>query len=94
VKASGRVLLASLGAAVPTIVLVQLGGMATGIVNLAIGGPLYLVVYLTLAPLLRAVDKSDIINLRTILCRRRIVARLASPVFDYEAKLLSAMGRD
>jgi len=94
VKASGRVLLASLGAAVPTIVLIQLGGMATGIVNLAIGGPLYLVVYLTLAPVLGAVDKSDIINLRTILCRRRIVARLASPVFDYEAKLLSAMGRD
>jgi O-antigen/teichoic acid export membrane protein len=94
VRASGRVLLASLGAAIPTIVLIQLGGMATGIVNLTIGGPLYLVVYLTLAPVLGAVDKSDIINLRTILCRRRIVARLANPVFDYEAKLLSAMGRD
>lgn len=94
VKASGRLLLASLGAAIPTIVLIQLGGMATGIVNLTIGGPLYLVIYLTLAPVLGAVDKSDITNLRTILCRWGILARLANPVFDYEQRLLSAMGRD
>jgi hypothetical protein len=93
-KASGRILLVSLGAAVPTIVLIRLDTMGIGISNLIVGGLLFLVIYLTLAPIAGAVDKMDVSNLRSLLGRPRIVAWVANPIFDYEAKLLSMMGRD
>jgi hypothetical protein len=50
-RASGRILLAALGAAVPTLGLIQLGGAGVGVVNLIVGGLAYLAVYLTLAPI-------------------------------------------
>ena len=92
-RASGRILLASLGAALPTIVLIRLDAARIGS-SLIVGTLLFLMVYLTLAPLAGAVDKLDISNLRTLFCRTRIVAWLATPIFDYEAKLLSMMDRN
>jgi O-antigen/teichoic acid export membrane protein len=92
-RASGRILLAALGAAVPTLGLIQLDGAGVGVVNLVVGGLLYLGVYLTLAPILGAVEKQDIVNLRTLLGGTRIVAVLVNPVFDYESKLLSVVKR-
>ena len=92
-RASGRILLAALAAAVPTLGLIQLDGAGVGVVNLVVGGLLYLGVYLTLAPILGAVEKQDILNLRTLLGGTRIVAVLVNPVFDYESKLLSAVKR-
>ena len=50
-------------------------------------------VYLTLVPILGAVEKQDILNLTTLLGGTWIVAVLVNPVFDYESKLLSAMKR-
>jgi len=88
-KASGRILLAALAAAIPTIALIQLDGWGVGAVNLVVGGLLYLAIYLTLAPILGAVEKQDILSLRTLLGGTRIVAVLVNPVFDYESKLLS-----
>jgi hypothetical protein len=82
-----------LAAAIPTIVLIQLDGWGIGAVNLVVGGLLYLAIYLTLAPILGAVEKQDILNLRTLLGGTRIVAVLVNPVFDYESKLLSAVKR-
>ncbi len=93
-KASGRILLASLGAAVPTIALIRLDTLGIGLGNLIVGGLLFLGIYLTLAPIAGAIDKWDVSNLRSILCRTRTVGRLANPIFDYEAKLLSIMRRD
>jgi len=92
-RASGRIFLAALGAAVPTLGLIQLDGAGVGVVNLVVGGLLYLGVYLTLAPILGAVEKQDILNLRTLLGGTRIVAVLVNPVFDYESKLLSTVKR-
>jgi O-antigen/teichoic acid export membrane protein len=66
-KASGRIIIAALVAAVLPVVLVQFHLAGVGVVNLVGGGLLYLLAYLTLAPVLGAVDKFDIINLRTIL---------------------------
>jgi O-antigen/teichoic acid export membrane protein len=93
-KASGRILLASLGAAAPTIALIRLDAMGIGVSNLIVGGLLFLVIYLTLAPITGAIDKWDVSNLRSLLPRTRIVTWLANPIFDYEANLLSMMGRD
>jgi putative peptidoglycan lipid II flippase len=157
-RAGGRILLAAFAAAVPTIALIQLHLTETGVVNLIAGGFLYLFAYLTLAPIIGAVDKFDITNLRTMLSyvisqhydemkirlmaltdldqnrldqnileaailgqnvlgpslirskprfeqqdrnkaarawavSERIVEMLANPVFDYEERILSAVGR-
>jgi O-antigen/teichoic acid export membrane protein len=91
--ASGRVLFAGLVAAVPTVALVQFDGLGVGAINLVVGGILYLVVYLTLIPILGAVDRQDVENLRTLLGSARLVGKLGSPVFGYVLRLLSATGR-
>ena len=89
-RAGGRILLAALGAAVPTVGLILLDGAGAGVVNLIVGGLLYLLVYLTLAPIIGAVDKQDVLNLKTLLGGTRVVAILLNPAFDYEMSLLSA----
>ena len=66
-RAGGRILVTALTAAVPVVAVVQLHPTGVGIVNLLFGGLLYLVACLTLAPVLGAVDKFDLMNLRTIL---------------------------
>jgi hypothetical protein len=93
-KSSARILLAALVAAVPAAALLQLYTIGTGLVNLTIGGGLYLVAYLTMAPILGAVVLQDINNLETILCKTRTVAILVKPVLAYETRILSALGRD
>jgi O-antigen/teichoic acid export membrane protein len=92
-KAGGRILLAALAAGVSTVALIQLDGAGVGLANLVIGVLFYLVAYLTLAPLTGAVDKQDILNLRTLLGGTRVVAVILNPVFDYEFRLLSAVKR-
>jgi hypothetical protein len=66
-RASGRILICALAAAVPVVALVQLHLTAVGVVNSVAGGLLYLFTYLTLVPVLGAVDKFDVTNLRTVL---------------------------
>ena len=46
-----------------------------------------------MAPIFGAVEKQDILNLRTLLGGTRMVAVLVNPVFDYESKGLSAVKR-
>lgn len=93
-RASGRVLLAAFVAAVPTLALIQLDGAGVGAVNLIVGGVLYLAVYLHLIPTLGAVDKQDILNLRTLLGSTRGIAKLTGLLFDYELRLLAMKRRD
>jgi O-antigen/teichoic acid export membrane protein len=89
--ASGRILIAGLTAAVPAVALIQLRLTGVGVLNLVVGGLLYLFTYLTLIPIVGAVNKQDILNLRTLLGSTRMVAVLMNPVLDYESKLLSVV---
>ena len=91
-KASARILLAALVAAVPTIALTRLDGAGIGIVNLVLGGLLYLVIYLTVAPVLGAIDRLDIGNLKIILDRIPAASAVAKHVLNYEAWILSVVG--
>jgi hypothetical protein len=88
-KASGLILFAALGAAVPSVVFTQLDPLGTGALDLIIGGVLYLTVYVTLAPIMSAVDKQDILNLRTLFGGTLIPSTLVSPIFDYASRVLS-----
>jgi len=66
-RASGRILLAALVAAIPVTAIIELHLIGVGLVNLVVGALLYLFMYLTLAPILGAIDKFDVANLETIL---------------------------
>lgn len=92
-KASGGILLSGLAAA-PTIALVQLDRLGAGVVNLIVGGLLYVLLFLTLAPVTKAVDREGILNLRTLLGHIPLLVRLVDPVFNYESKLLTVMKRE
>jgi O-antigen/teichoic acid export membrane protein len=92
--ASARIFFASLIAAVPSAVFVELYVAGTGVIDLIIGGCLFLAAYLTLVPIVGAVRLQDIKNLETILCKPRAVALFARPVLAYETRVLSALGRD
>ena len=88
-KDSIRIYLAALTAALPCIVLIRLGVVNTGMVELVICGTAYMFSYLTLAPMLGAVQQSDIRNLATILARNPIAKTLGEPFLKYEARVLS-----
>jgi stage V sporulation protein B len=92
-RASARILLASLIAAAPSVALVQFHPTGRGVVNLLVGGFLFLLAYLTLAPVLDAITPQDINNLETILGRSRAMAVVVKPVLAYETRILSATGR-
>jgi O-antigen/teichoic acid export membrane protein len=92
-RASARILFTALIAAVPAIALIRLDGAGTGVINLIPGGVLYLLAYLTLAPILGALDMSDLGNLENTLCKTRIVAAILKPVLVYERWILSAVHR-
>jgi len=91
--ASARILLASIIASIPSAALVQLYVAGTGLVDFIAGGGLFVLAYLTMAPILGAVIRQDIDNLETILCRTRAVAFFVKPVLAYETRILSAIGR-
>jgi O-antigen/teichoic acid export membrane protein len=91
---SARILLAALIAALPPIALLLLHLAGPGVVNLIVGGGLYLAAYLTLAPIMRAVSESDLDNLESTLCRTRTVATFLGPVLGYEKRVLSIIGRN
>jgi len=89
--ASARIFLASLIAAIPSVVLVELYVAGTGVIDFIVGGCLFLAAYLTLVPIL-AVKLQAIKNLEAILCKSRAVAPFAKPVLAYETRILSALG--
>jgi stage V sporulation protein B len=92
--ASARIILASLIAATPSLALIELHPTGLGLVNLVAGGVLFLLTYLTMAPILGAVKPQDINNLATILCRSRALAVFIGPVLAYETRILSQLRRD
>jgi stage V sporulation protein B len=87
--ASTRILAASIIAATPSVVLVKSYPTGLGLVNLAVGGCLFLFTYLTTAPILGAITPQDINNLETILCRSRATAAVMKPVLAYERRILN-----
>jgi O-antigen/teichoic acid export membrane protein len=92
-RASAKILLASLTAAAPSVALVQFYPNGLGLVNLVAGGCLFLSAYLTIAPILGAITLQDINNFETILCRSRAMAVVVKPVLAYETRILSSTGR-
>ncbi len=91
-KDSLRTYLASAISAVPLLLILQFSPFQ-GLINLAVGGSIFLLSYLTVAPILGAVDASDIKNLESILGNQKLLSSVLKPVMTYERKLLSMFGK-
>jgi len=91
-KDSLRTYLASAISAVPLLLILQFSPFQ-GLINLAVGGSMFLLSYLTVAPILGAVDASDIKNLESILGNQKLLSSVLKPVMTYERKLLSMFGK-
>jgi stage V sporulation protein B len=87
-KSSAKIASAAMIAAAPPMILILLHVTVPGAINLIVGAALFLLTYLTVAPAVRALGKSDIDNLDVTLCRTRIAAIFLRPVLKYERMLL------
>lgn len=87
-KASLGIYSASLLSAIPVLVLLYIMPL-NNVFNLAINGLTFLLTYLTLLPLTRAIHQNDLKNLKLMFSNLKIVWPLLKPLLAYEAKLLS-----
>jgi len=87
-KGSLLTLLASLMAGVPTCMFTSVSTFPS-LANVLLGASIYLLAYLTLAPLLHVVTLSDLHQLRPILLRIRFLKPIVMIVFEYEKRIIS-----
>jgi len=87
-KASSRIYLSSFLSTIPVLAFLYVSPF-NGLPNVLISGSLFLLIYLTLAPLTGAITHTDLENLKLILSRIKIIWPLIRPVLAYEAKLLN-----
>ena len=86
-KASSRIYISSFLSTLPLLVFLHVSPL-NGLPNVIASGSLFLLIYLTLTPLIGAITHADLENLKLILSRIKIVWPLIRPVLAYEAKLL------
>ena len=85
-------LAAALVSAVPVLPILYYSVMSS-LANVILGGLLYLLAYLTLAPVFGAVRRADIQTLAPILGQIRILKPVIDLIFAYEARILTALRR-
>lgn len=87
-KASLRIYLASSLSAVPVLGLLHVLPLNNAL-SLAINGPVFLLTYLTILPLTKAIDQTDLQNFKLMFSKLKVIWPLLKPVLAYEAKLAS-----
>ena len=89
-NSSLRIYLASGISIVPTLILLSAANLPS-LLNIAIGGFTYLASYLTFAPLIGAIKRTDVENLSQILGKIKILNQIIKPIIVYENRMLSAL---
>lgn len=87
-KASLKIYAASALSAAPTIIF-MLGSPLTGLSNLIAGATIYLFTYLTITPIIKAIDEQDIKNLTQISRGIKTTRPITKILLKYTNKLLS-----
>jgi len=82
-----RIYVASAVSVIPTLISAL---NLSSLLNIAIGGSTYLASYLTFAPLIGAVKKSDIDSLSQIVSKIELVNLVIKPIMAYENRLVIA----
>ena len=88
INSSLRICLASLLSAIPLLIFLQLSPLSS-LFNLAIGATIFLLTFLTIVPLTKAITREDLTNLQTILKNMKAIRSLAKIVIDYEEAILN-----
>jgi len=89
-KASLKIYAASFLSAIPTLTFLHLTSL-NNILNLVIGTILFLLSYLTLLPVTKAINQPDLDNFKRMFSKLKILWPLLKPAIAYEAKLLSIL---
>ena len=91
-KGSLATFAAASASAIPTLLFVYISPL-TSLPNVLIGGLIYFVAYLTLAPLFGAVRRTDLQLLAPIIGRIKILRPATDLIFAYEDRILTTYGR-
>jgi O-antigen/teichoic acid export membrane protein len=86
-RSTTKIYLVALFSAVPSLLLLYFTDLPTTI-NLLIGAPLYVIIYLTLTPLAGILTKPELQTASQIVRRTRPLRLLATPVIKFEMKIL------
>jgi O-antigen/teichoic acid export membrane protein len=89
-KSSLRTLAAALASTLPILPIVYYSPLPS-LANVLLGGSIYLAAYLTLAPLFRAIKRTDLEILAPILGQIRVLKPITNLIFAYETRLLAAL---
>ena len=84
-------LVTALASAVPILPLAWYSPLPS-VVNVLTGASIYLVVYLTFAPVLKAVKRTDIQILASVFVQIRILTPVTDRILAYEAWIFDAVG--
>ena len=91
-RGSLRALVVAVTSAVPILPLVYYSPFPS-LVNVLIGAAIYLAAYLTLAPVFKAIRRTDLEILAPILGQIRILRPATNLIFAYETRLLNMLER-
>jgi len=92
-KSSFRIYLASILSSIPTLVLSLYVQFYYRFLNLILYVSVFVFLYLTLLPIVKGVEESDIENIRLLFKNIKIIQPLIDPVLTFESKLLSIFKR-
>jgi len=91
-KSIVKIYLIAIASAAPSLLLLQTS-MLPSLVNVIIGGLLYLAIYVTLAPITGVVNSSELKTLAAVAQRIKFLAPIIKPLISYQEKILNRQQR-
>ena len=83
-----KIYLIGIASTVPSLLLLQTS-MLPGLVNVIVGGLLYLAIYVTLAPITGIVNNSELKTVNEVVQKIKLLAPIIKPLLRYQEKILN-----
>ena len=87
-KSLVKIYLIGIASTVPSLLLLQTS-MLPGLVNVIVGGLLYLAIYVTLAPITGIVNNSELKTVNEVVQKIKLLAPIIKPLLRYQEKILN-----
>lgn len=91
-KSIVKIYLIAIASTVPSLLLLQTSTLPS-LINVIVGGLLYLAIYVTLAPIAGVVNKSELKTLAEVVQRIKFLAPIIKPLISYQEKILNRQQR-
>jgi O-antigen/teichoic acid export membrane protein len=91
-KSLVKIYLIAIASAAPSLLLLQTSTLPS-LVNVIVGGLLYLAIYVTLAPITGVVNSSELKTLAAVAQRIKFLAPIIKPLISYQEKILNRQQR-